>query len=373
MRQVQTEQVRTAQRRRGAPAELAPKAKAPSLDASAIAHQYWLETEERESIEELLDDLLPEYGAAESEQFLDWAPVLAHELPAGVKRFLNDVRLDESAGVILIRANAIDAEAIGPTPPHWTEARTPETIRYEMLLVLYGSLLGDVFGWATQRDGQIVHDVLPVQGDEGTQLGTSSTVELTYHTEEAFHPYCADYVGLLCLRNPARAATMIGAVDDAEVRAEIGEVLRQPRFLIRPDSSHLPEHNNAGWAGDEGEDVFRAVDELLRSPQPVPVLYGHPAAPTLRIDPQFMDVVDGDHEAAQAFSQFQEALEGELQDLVLQEGDVCFIDNLRVVHGRRAFAARYDGSDRWLKRINVTRDLRKSRSMRRSSRSRVIG
>lgn len=343
-----------------------------SPDASAVAHQYRLAAGEGELIEELLDDLLADYGTAESEQFLDQAPVLAHGLPAGVRRFLNDARVDESAGVIVIRGNAIDSKAIGPTPAHWTSARTPETIRYEMLLVLYGSLLGDVFGWATQRDGQIVHDVLPVEGDESTQLGTSSTVELTYHTEEAFHPYCADYVGLLCLRNPARAATMIGAVDDARVEAWVSEVLRQPRFLIHPDSSHFREHNQTG-DGDEGEDVFRAVDELLRSPQPVPVLYGHPAAPTLRIDPQFMEVPEGDDEAREAYSRFQEALEDELRDLVLEQGDACFIDNLRVVHGRRAFAARYDGSDRWLKRVNVTRDLRKSRPMRRSSRSRVIG
>jgi len=42
------------------------------------------------------------------------------------------------------------------------------------------------------------------------------------------------------------------------------------------------------------------------------------------------------------------------------------------VHGRRAFKARYDGRDRWFKRMSITRDLRKSRESRTDAASRVI-
>jgi hypothetical protein len=34
------------------------------------------------------------------------------------------------------------------------------------------------------------------------------------------------------------------------------------------------------------------------------------------------------------------------------------------VHGRKPFKARHDGTDRWLKRLDVTLDLRKSRAAR---------
>jgi len=34
--------------------------------------------------------------------------------------------------------------------------------------------------------------------------------------------------------------------------------------------------------------------------------------------------------------------------------------------------ANYDGTDRWLKRINLTRDLRKSRASRLTADSRII-
>jgi enduracididine beta-hydroxylase len=37
-----------------------------------------------------------------------------------------------------------------------------------------------------------------------------------------------------------------------------------------------------------------------------------------------------------------------------------------------SISARYDGTGRWLKRINIARDLRKSRAFRVSSDSRII-
>jgi L-asparagine oxygenase len=49
------------------------------------------------------------------------------------------------------------------------------------------------------------------------------------------------------------------------------------------------------------------------------------------------------------------------------------LDNFKAVHGRPAFSARHDGRDRWLKRANVTRDLRRSRSMRSGPAERLIG
>ena len=61
-----------------------------------------------------------------------------------------------------------------------------------------------------------------------------------------------------------------------------------------------------------------------------------------------------------------------MTEVVLRPGDVLFIDNYRVVHGRKPFKARYDGTDRWLKRIGVTRDLRKSRAARETAASRII-
>jgi L-asparagine oxygenase len=53
-----------------------------------------------------------------------------------------------------------------------------------------------------------------------------------------------------------------------------------------------------------------------------------------------------------------------MKDVRLQPGDVAFIDNYRAAHGRKSFRARCDGTDRWLKQLNITRNLRGSRAWR---------
>jgi hypothetical protein len=54
-------------------------------------------------------------------------------------------------------------------------------------------------------------------------------------------------------------------------------------------------------------------------------------------------------------------LSANLTDVVLRPGDVLVVDNLRAVHGRRSFQARFDGNDRWLRRVSAVRDLRSFR------------
>ncbi|MGI5336008.1 hypothetical protein ACQEVS_00715 [Streptomyces sp. CA-181903] len=48
---------------------------------------------------------------------------------------------------------------------------------------------------------------------------------------------------------------------------------------------------------------------------------------------------------------------------------MLFVDNYQAVHGRRPFAAAYGGRDRRLKRVNITRDMCRSRSARGSASS----
>ncbi len=93
----------------------------------------------------------------------------------------------------------------------------------------------------------------------------------------------------------------------------------------------------------------------------------------MRLDPYFMEHLDDDPEAQEALDALVEQIDTNLKDLTLKSGDICFIDNYRVVHGRKPFTARYDGNDRWLKRLNIVRDLRKSRSSRGSAQSLILG
>jgi L-asparagine oxygenase len=106
---------------------------------------------------------------------------------------------------------------------------------------------------------------------------------------------------------------------------------------------------------------------------PVPLLFGGPELPYLRFDGFLTGPLPGDSEAAEAMDALSQVLAKAEQDALLAPGEALFVDNYRAVHGRRPFAARYDGTDRWLKRISVTRDLRRSRDARAGAASRVVG
>ena len=327
------------------------------------------------AIKNLLAELSARYTSVEDDDFLKDASVISHELPKRVRYFLNDFKKREpDEGCCLISGYPIDEDKVGRTPEHWnSRSGVSPTLEEEMLLVLYGSLLGDVFGWATQQDGYIVHDVMPIKGMEYSQISSGSLQDIWWHTEDAFHPMRGDWVGLFCLRNPDRVPTTVSCLSPVQLTEETLKVLFEPRFIIRPDDSHA-ERN--GTAPAEHREVAldlasQHLRELKSQPPRVAVLFGDTSSPYVRIDPFFMDPI-GDTQAEDALKQLTQAIDANLAKLVLQPGDCLLVDNYRTVHGRKAFKARYDGADRWLKRINVTDDLRKSSAYRPSYKSRLI-
>lgn len=332
---------------------LAPTA---TTSADPTTHHHVLDLTPREAREAhaLAADCLSTYKAADDARFLDDAPVLAHDLPVAVRRHLNAARRDETTHATLVRGNLVDQTALGSTPRHWSEADTEASQVYGCLLVLYSALLGDITGWSTQQAGRLVTDILPSKGYENSLISASSALELAWHTEDAFSPYRADWVGLFALRNTASVPTTVAHVDVRRLPEQTRQVLAQPRFIALPDSAH-----------EFAEGAF--------VPEPVPVLEGAADQPVLRIDRDFFRAQDDDPEAERALALLVAHLDANLTDVVVPTGAVCFVDNRNVVHGRRAFRAGFDGGDRWLKRVNLVRDLRRTRPGRLDGSTRVIG
>ncbi len=317
-------------------------------------HRLTLSARDTEEAVVLVDELAARFSGVEDDKFLHEAAVLAHDLPRSVRVALHEVRLDEAHGAVVVAGYPVDDTRIGPTPANWgTQTAPGSTLREEMFFFLCGALLGEAIGWRTQQTGRIMHDVLPIRGHENVQLNSASDMQIYWHVEDAFHPYRADYVGLMCLRNDDAVATTYATLDVEELPRDVRNTLFEPRFFIKPDNSH-------GAA---------AADEPVR----IAVLFGDPAQPYLRLDPYFMDSDRHDPPARQALETLSRVLDARLQQIALQPGEVLFVDNFRAVHGRNSFHARYDGRDRWLKRLNITRDLRKSRAARTAAADRVIG
>jgi len=329
---------------------------------------YHLSAEEAAEVENLTLRIAKEYTGPEDEQLLRDLPLLATELPMGQRRFLRDFALEDELGYCVVRGHVFDDARIGPTPQHWRGRPTPTPeFAEEILLLLHGSLLGEPFGWKTQQDARLVHDIFPIKGFETEQMGIGSTDTLTLHTEDAFHPWRADYLLLECLRNPDGIATIVSEPDLKLLDPAHLELLHEPNFLIRPDDSHLAKHNVTQGVDAE----FSEIADMKADDNRVAVLYGSRKHPYLRLDPYFMETPK-DPAAAAALNAVNELLEASCLDVALEPGDVLIINNHRLAHGRQAFQARYDGTDRWLKRVSITTDLRKSHERRASATARLI-
>ncbi|MGP4104212.1 guanitoxin biosynthesis L-enduracididine beta-hydroxylase GntD [Nonomuraea sp. KM90] len=324
----------------------------PEMLVNARVREIALNREEAKLARALAGNCADEYVAADSPEFLAEVNVIAQELPLAPRRAVNRARLDEAKHAVLITGNMLRDDLLNDTPAHWRDPQSEEARLSGFTLMLWAALLGDPIGWTTQQDGRILTDVLPVAGHEQTDVSSSSRKELTWHTEDAFSPYRADYVGLYCLRNPDLTPTTLAAADPLALPGWARETLAQPRFLTRADDAH---------------------DQDTTRPETGAVLTGPAEAAVLRIDRDCTVAAPGDEDARAALELIFGQLDANLYDFALAPGDLIFLDNRNVVHGRRPFRARYDGRDRWLRRINVTADLRRTRAGRRSGDDRRIG
>lgn len=326
-------------------------------------------------LQALLAEVAGRYASAEDPDFLLASPLLAHELPWRLRAALLDFRLTEpDSALLVISGLPVDDEKIGSTPEHWhrpAERRSP-ALEEEIFLVLASSLLGECIGWRTQQGGRVIHDVMPIRGLEQEQIGNGSEQTIWWHTEDAFHPLHGDYLAMMCLRNPDRVPTTFASIERLGLDDDDWRALFEPHYTILPDNSHRPENAAQPAAAGQGPaQLYSRIGEMQRQPEKLALLSGDPRSPYIRIDPFFMPPPE-DARARRAFAALAAALDARLGDLVQEPGDLCFIDNRKAVHGRRAFKASYDGRDRWLKRTNITRDLRRSRAARGAATSRIV-
>jgi Fe(II)/alpha-ketoglutarate-dependent arginine beta-hydroxylase len=340
-------------------------------------HHLTLTSEDNATIFPLLAELAKAYDTIENPELIRRAPVLARGLPPHLLTFLEEFRIGEPSALCLISGLSVEEAELGPTPTHWRDSQfDSKAFRQEIFFLLCGSALGDVFGWATQQDGRIMHDVLPIEGHEHYEIGSNSLQHLSWHTEDAFHPCRGDYVALMCLKNPDLVETVVCDATDIDWSVLDVEALYEPEFTQMPDNSHRPENTSLS-TGDATIDrlrerSFALIQSWNDDPVKRPVLFGDAAQPYMALDPYHMKTEGWSERSLAAFQGLCDQIEASMQNVCLRPGDCVFIDNFRAVHGRKSFKPRYDGSDRWLKRLNVTRNLRGSRAWRPAADNRII-
>lgn len=312
-----------------------------------------LSKNENKQIDILIQELLNRFKSPSNKSFLIDIGIYANCLPKRIIRALNKFKYaEDNFGALLVSNFFIDNKKIGYTPLKTSKYLDENSAPREgFMLMLLSSLLGNAIGWDTQRDGAIINNILPIKGFENEQLSSGSIVDLDWHTEEAFHPFRADYLGLMCLRNHDKIPTILGSINDLNIDNNDKEILFAPRFIFLKDKN---------------------FDHDEKEINPEAALFGHHSSPYVRIDPSFMKTLPNDNQAQHALEKLINEFNKSLKEVILKRGDILLIDNYRVIHGRKSFKPRFDGTDRWLKRVNISIDLRKSRANRKNNISRVI-
>jgi Fe(II)/alpha-ketoglutarate-dependent arginine beta-hydroxylase len=338
-------------------------------------YEVTLTSADLDAAEKVVAELTARFASVEDDEFQRTAAVAAHELPRDLRAALYEFALTEPAPGCVVRGFEVDDAAIGTTPQDWREHRSgTNTLREEVFFYLCAQLVAEPVAWATQQNGRVMHDIFPIQGYENELIGAGSETVLPWHTEEAFHPLRGDYIALMCMRNHDGIQTTYA--DVAAVRLSAGDEreLRRAQYQIRPDPSHL-ERSNLPRAKEVPtallEKSYRWNQECDEDPEPVAVLFGGADLPYLRVDPAFMKPPRTEA-ATRALDSLVDQIGNAMSGVALAPGEILFVDNFRTVHGRQAFEPRYDGTDRWLKRLNLVRDLRKSRGNRVAAADRVI-
>jgi Fe(II)/alpha-ketoglutarate-dependent arginine beta-hydroxylase len=345
----------------------------PIRGQNSCIHGHTLSANELEGIDACVRRLLRSFGSVESHEFADACALEAQELPRSLRELAHRFKhLHLRCGAVMLRGLPVDDQRIGPSPSHWDAPwRNPPTLREEITQCLLAAGLGDIFGWRTQENGRFLRHIVPIERERGEQLGGSSTVTLVWHNEEAFHDHRCDFLALMCYRNDERAETIVSSIDDIEIDDVHWQILSQPRFVVLPDKSHLPEQNvSAQWRLDDA--AFARIHAMYANPTPVPVLSGARARPFIQVDEAFMSALPGDSEAQAAYDWLLGQFSARQAVIVMSPGDMLWIDNKRAVHGRSIYTPQYGPRQRWLRRVNVTLRLRESLPYRESAGARQI-
>ena len=286
----------------------------------------------------------PEWIAAAREAWDD--------LPASVRRALRGFRRHSGPhGALLVRGLPVDGETLPPTPVVKGSVQRVATVQAAVLM-LVASGLGDPAAYLAEKAGAMVQDVVPVPGQEEIQGNVGSTL-LSLHTENAFHSHRPDIVQLLCLRadHEGAAGLRVACVREAlpMLREETKEALHRPEYVTAAPPSF----------GGGGET------------EPHSILSGASDDPDLRVD--FAATRATTDRAGVALAELETSLTAVEHTIRLVPGDLAIVDNRVTTHGRTAFRPRYDGGDRWVQRVFVLTDLRRSRHQRPSDGAVLVG
>ncbi|MBS9443275.1 TauD/TfdA family dioxygenase [Photorhabdus heterorhabditis] len=309
---------------------------------------------ENKVIKDLIDHIVFDEKLDNQYDFLEKSPIFAQELPRNIREEFYHFKRHEKYAAICVKDNPVLLNGVQPTPSKLIELEDGYKINdAKILLGLYGSLLGEGIGFTSQRNGSIYNNIIPFEELQNVPNSSSgSNRDFGFHVEDAFHPARAEFLGLVCMRNEEKAPTTISCIDGIELTDREKALLFQNRFYI----SHNPIHSTSNIVDEEGQAI----------------LFGAKEEPYVRINAAALNLDNNSLDEINAVNKVIDFFNKNKKSIVLNTSDCIFIDNFRCVHARDAYEPFFGEKARWLARVVFTTDLKKSRGMRGSVRSRAI-
>lgn len=292
-------------------------------------------------------------GLADPGADVDRASTRCHQVFAGLpldvlQRILDFGRHPDTPGVALIGNLPVDP-VLPPTPRDGRPCPDKPGYVAEGVLLGLSSLLGEPVGMLSEKEGRIIHDVVPVPGGERTQTNQGSEASLNFHSDIVHDPVGRydlanpDFLVLVCLRDDHERRAVTSYADARDISAALSDdvlsTLRSPLFRLNAPGSYTRQH--AGGA------------EVLSDP--VPLISGSRAYPEIAVSANGVHAMTS--RAGAALDRLRETCRSVAQPVRLEPGQALLINNRKGVHARSAFTPRYDGLDRWLQRTYVRRSL----------------
>ncbi|OGH17136.1 MAG: hypothetical protein A3C30_03380 [Candidatus Levybacteria bacterium RIFCSPHIGHO2_02_FULL_40_18] len=267
-----------------------------------------------------------------------------------VTDFLEGMSTHGGAKVAIFDLGPDSVKNIGPTPTEYKINEGNQNIYdpdiYRGLLVSLVDWYG--YGYTTQQEGVIHNNIIPVE-EYADAIGHSGNAryELGLHVEDASFnlgegfDISPDFLTLHFFRNDKRVPTILAIPDWDQISPSTRNLLSEKWFFNQTNTMQGGARNNLG--------------------KPVSVIYGPNSDPWVRLNTSRLNLEAYEPDQVHALNEFTDHVNGQRVLVGAKAGEVVVFDNRRVLHGRAPYSEedypKYDGTDRWQRRLTVSCDM----------------
>ncbi len=278
----------------------------------------------------------------EPEVFITKAHWLVHkQMTVEVLRAIEEFCFAPNAPSALLFKN-LPVDNLLPLTPKTSGVSAAKCPISEGLILGIGRCFGQPFTYPYLKErGGLIQDLVPMEAEKNLASTGGSLVELKMHRDFPFHPEATspDLLFLLCLRGDStqKAYTMLC---DARTLCN----------ALEPEDVELLRLHPIEWRFPNPDQFFQKPAITGTRENPCVNLTDENVAPGSTIGSPIEEVQS-------AYERLREKAAELATGVFLSYGDLLIISNKRTVHARTSFTPRFDGSDRWLKKIFISFNL----------------